>query len=168
MNWIDVAVVVVWCLTAVWGLSAGLVRTAISFVVIAAGLALSSRIADDIGSIFARFPDDEGARAVAAFIVIFLALIIAGALLSLWIGAMLRTLPVLGAANRLGGLALGLAIGFVLLSGTLTGVQKFTDAVDEDIHESVLGSYLADNFDVVIRGARLIPGDWDDELMKLQ
>ncbi len=168
MNWIDVAVVVVWCLTAVWGLSAGLVRTAISFVVIAAGLALSSRIADDIGSVFARFTDDEGARAVAAFIVIFLALIIAGALLSLWIGAMLRTLPVLGAANRLGGLALGLAIGFVLLSGTLTGVQKFTDAVDEDIHESVLGSYLADNFDVVIRGARLIPGDWDDELMKLQ
>ena len=105
---------------------------------------------------------------MAAFIVIFLALIIAGALLSLWIGAMLRTLPVLGAANRLGGLALGLAIGFVLLSGTLTGVQKFTDAVDEDIHESALGSYLADNFDVVIRGARLIPGDWDDELMKLQ
>ena len=50
----------------------------------------------------------------------------------------------------------------------MTGVQKFTDAVDEDIHESVLGSYLADNFDVVIRGARLIPGDWDDELMKLQ
>ena len=48
---------------------------------------------------------------MAAFIVIFLALIVIGAILSLWIGAMLRFLPVLGAANRLGGLALGLAIG---------------------------------------------------------
>ncbi len=168
MNWIDVAVVVVWCLTAVWGLSAGLVRTAISLLVVLAGLALSSRIADDVGSLFATFTDDEGARAVAAFIVIFLALIVLGAVLSIWIGAMLRALPVLGAANRLGGLALGIAIGFVLLSGTLTGVQKFTDAVDEDIHESVLGAFLADNFDVVIRGARLIPGDWDDELSRLQ
>ena len=168
MNWIDVAVVVVWCLTAVWGLSAGLVRMSISLLVVLAGLALSSRIADDVGSIFARFTDDEGARAVGAFIVIFLALIVIGAILSFWIGAMLRFLPVLGAANRLGGLALGLAIGFVLLSGTLTGVQKFTDAVDEDIHESVLGAFLADNFDVVIRGARLIPGDWDDELQRLQ
>ncbi len=168
MNWIDVAVVVVWCLTAAWGLSAGLVRTAISFVVIVAGLALSSRIADDVGSLFARFTDDEGARTVAAFIVIFVALIVVGAILSFWLGAMLRALPVLGAANRLGGLALGLAIGFVLLSGTLTGAQKFTDAIDEDIHESVLGSFLADNFDVVIRGARLVPGDWDDELQRLR
>ena len=168
MNWIDVAVVIVWCLTAVWGLSTGLVRTSISLLVVLAGLALSSRIADDVGSIFARFTDDEGARAVGAFIVIFLALIVIGAIASFWIGAMLRFLPVLGAANRLGGLALGLAIGFVLLSGTLTGVQKFTDAVDEDIHESVLGAFLADNFDMVIRGARLIPGDWDDELQRLQ
>ena len=168
MNWIDVAVVIVWCLTAVWGLSAGLVRTSISLIVVVAGLALSSRIADDVGPIFARFTDDEGARAVGAFIVIFLALTVIGAIASFWIGAMLRFLPVLGAANRLGGLALGLTIGFVLLSGTLTGAQKFTDAIDEDIHESVLGAFLADNFDVVIRGARLIPGDWDDELEKLQ
>ena len=55
-------------------------------------------------------------------------------------------------------------IGFLLLSGVLTGVQKFTDRVDDDIDESALGSFLADNFDEVTRGTKLIPGDWDDEL----
>ena len=35
------------------------------------------------------------------------------------------------------------------------------------IDESPLGSFLADHFDVVIRGVGLIPGDWDNELDKL-
>ena len=40
--------------------------------------------------------------------------------------------------------------------------------MDDDIDESALGAFMADNFDVVIRGVRLIPGDWDNELEKLQ
>ena len=32
---------------------------------------------------------------------------------------------------------------------------------------SALGTFLADNFDVVIRGVGLVPGDWDDELERL-
>jgi hypothetical protein len=59
-------------------------------------------------------------------------------------------------------------IGFVLLSGVLTNVQRFpVRDYDQTIDESALGSFLADNFDVVIRGVKLIPGDWDDELDKL-
>jgi hypothetical protein len=39
--------------------------------------------------------------------------------------------------------------------------------LDVTIDESTLGTFMADQFDVVIRGIKLIPGDWDDELDKL-
>jgi len=52
-----------------------------------------------------------------------------------------------------------------LLSGVLTALQRFPVAgIEDDIEESTLGPFLADNFDVVIRSFKLIPGDWDDRI----
>ena len=168
MNWIDAVVLVVWGVTALWGFSSGLIRLSISLLVVIVGLALSSRIAGDVGNMFSGLTDSEGAQTVGGFILIFLGIFIIGAIASFWIGALLRFLPIFGLANRFGGLAVGVIIGFLLVSGILTGVQRFTDRVDDDIDESALGAFMADNFDVVIRGVRLIPGDWDNELEKLQ
>ena len=168
MNWIDAVVLVVWGVTALWGFSTGLIRISISLLVVIVGLALSSRIAEDVGNIFSGLTDSEGAQTVGGFILIFLGLFIIGAVASFWIGTLLRFLPIFGLANRLGGVAVGVIIGFLLLSGVMTGAQKFTNTVDDDIDESALGAFLADNFDVVIRGVKLVPGDWDQELEKLQ
>ena len=145
-----------------------MIRVSISFLVVIVGLALSSRIAEDVGNIFSGLTDSEGAQTVGGFILIFLGLFVIGAIASFWIGAFLRFLPLFGLANRMAGLVVGVIIGFLLLSGILTGAQKFTDSVDDDIDESALGAFLADNFDVVIRGVKLVPGDWDNELDKLQ
>ncbi len=168
MNWIDAVVLVVWGITALWGFSAGLVRLAISLLLVIVGLALSSRIAGDVGGMFSGLTDNEGAQTVGGFILIFLGVSIIGAVASFWIGTILRFLPIFGLANRLGGLAVGVIIGFLLLSGILTGAQRFTDRTDDDIDESALGTFMADHFDVVIRGVKLIPGDWNNELKKLQ
>ena len=77
-------------------------------------------------------------------------------------------IPFFGSFNKLGGLIVGVVVGFVLLSGILTGIQKFPigDA-QQTIYDSKLGAFLADNFDVITRGVGLIPGDWDDELNKI-
>lgn len=168
MNWIDAAVLVVWGITALWGFSTGIIRISISLIVVIVGLALSSRIAGDVGDIFSGLTDNEGAQAVGGFVLIFFGLMIIGVVASFWISAIVRFLPIFGLANRFGGLAVGVVIGFLVLSGILTGVQKFTTAVDDDIDEAVLGAFLADNFDVVTRGVKLIPGDWDNELRKLK
>ena len=62
----------------------------------------------------------------------------------------------------------GISIGFLLLSGLFTNIQRFPIRdYDTTIDESKLGTFLADNFDVVIRGLKLIPGDWDNEIDKL-
>ena len=168
MNWIDIAILIVWGITTLWGYSAGLLMIIVPFISLVVGLALSSRIGDSVGGMFSGVTDNENAQTVAGFVLVFGVLFIAGAILSLMTRKVLGIIPLFGFANSLAGMAVGLLIGFVLLSGVLTNIQRFpVRDYDETIDESALGSFLADNFDVVIRGVKLIPGDWDDELDKL-
>ena len=167
MNWLDLAVLIVWGGTALWGFSAGLVQIVIPLLVVIVGLAISSRIAEDVGNVFSVVTDNEGAQAIGGFILVFLGLFIIGAIAGFWVKMVLRFIPLFGMANRMAGMAVAVIIGFLLVSGVLTGAQKFTDDIDDDIDQSALASFMADNFDVVIQGVRLIPGDWDDKLNKI-
>ena len=168
MNWIDIAILIVWGITTLWGYSAGLLKILVPFISLVIGLALSSRIGDSVGAIFSGVTDNENAQTIAGFVLVFGVLFIAGGILSFMARKVLGVIPLFGFANSLAGMAVGLLIGFVLLSGVLTNIQRFpVRDYDETIDESALGSFLADNFDVVIRGVKLIPGDWDDELDKL-
>ena len=168
MNWVDIAILVVWAGTASWGASMGLLQMGVHLVVVAVGLAISSRIAPTVGDLFSVVTDNENAQSAAGFIAVFLILFIAGGVASFWLRMVLGIIPFFGSFNKLGGLIVGILVGFLLLSGILTGIQKFPikDA-QQTIDDSKLGSFLADNFDVVIRGIGLIPGEWDDELDKL-
>jgi len=164
MNWVTVLVLVVWGLTALWGFKVGLIRMVVPLVVVGVGLALSSRIAEPVGNLFSFLSENENIQTVAAFVAILLVLL----LIAAWLSSLLRTLigviPLAGLANHLTGMAVGILVGFVLLSGLLTGLQKFpVGGVRDDIDESPLGTFLADHFDVAIRTIRLIPGDWDQK-----
>ena len=168
MNWVDIAILVVWAGTASWGASMGLLQMGVHLVVVAVGLAISSRIAPTVGDLFSVVTDNENAQSAAGFIAVFLILFIAGGVVSFWLRMVLGIIPFFGSFNKLGGLIVGILVGFLLLSGILTGIQKFPikDA-QQTIDDSKLWAFLADNFDVVIRGIGLIPGECDDELDKL-
>ncbi len=146
----------------------GLLQMGVHLAVVAVGLAIASRIAPTVGDLFSVVTDNENAQSAAGFIAVFLILFIAGGVVSFWLRTVLGIIPFFGSFNKLGGLIVGILVGFLLLSGILTGIQKFPirDA-QQTIDDSRLGSFLADNFDVVIRGIGLIPGEWDDELDKL-
>jgi uncharacterized membrane protein required for colicin V production len=168
MNWVDIAILAVWAGTASWGASMGLLQMGVHLLVVAVGLAISSRIAPTVGDLFSVVTDNENAQSAAGFIAVFLILFIAGGVASFWLRMVLGIIPFFGSFNKLGGLIVGILVGFLLLSGILTGIQKFPikDA-QQTIDDSKLGSFLADNFDVITRGIGLIPGNWDDELDKL-
>ena len=168
MNWVDIAILVVWAGTASWGASMGFLQMGVHLVVVAVGLAIASRIAPTVGDLFSVVTDNENAQSAAGFIAVFLILFIAGGVASFWLRMVLGIIPLFGSFNKLGGLIVGILVGFLLLSGILTGIQKFPikDA-QQTIDDSKLGSFLADNFDVITRGIGLIPGNWDDELDKL-
>ena len=164
MNWIDLLVLAVWGLTAFWGFRTGVIRMVVPLVVVLVGLALSSRIAEPVGNLFSFVSENENIQTVASFIAIFLALFVLGGVLSNLIKTVIKIIPLAGLANNLAGAFIGILIGFVLLSGVLTGLQKFpVGDIRQNIDDSPLGTFLADNFDVVTRGVRLIPGDWDQK-----
>ena len=168
MNWVDIVIIVVWGVTALWGYSKGLLGVLVPLISLVVGLALASRIGDSVGQMFSSVTDNENAQTVAGFILIIVVILIAGGIISFAISRVLGVIPLFGLANSLSGMAAGILIGFLLLSGVLTNIQRFpVRDYDESINESKLGVFLADNFDVVIRGLKLIPGDWDDEIDKL-
>ena len=51
MNWVDILVLVVWGLMALWGFKSGFIGMIVPLVVIILGLALSSRIAEPVGNL---------------------------------------------------------------------------------------------------------------------
>lgn len=162
MNWIDIGVLVVWALTALWGFRAGLLQMLVLLVMVGVGLALSSRFAEPLANLLLPFTPNEGLRTIAAFIVIFVVLLVVAAAVSHVLGRMTRPLTFLAPLNRLGGTAMGLLVGFVVLSGVLTAAQRFPlGDMTESIDSSVLGTFLVDHFDVVIRAAKLVPTDWE-------
>jgi membrane protein required for colicin V production len=169
MNWVDIVILVVWGIAALWGLWAGLLRMLLPLLVIALGIFLASHLAEPIGNIFSPFTDKENIQTITAFVVIFIALLLVAGLVGFMLRAVMRFLVIFGLVDRLAGMLVGILAGFVLLSGALTAVQKYPVAgVEGDIHSSTLGEFLADNFDVVIRGIKLIPGDWDDKVRELK
>ncbi|MBT98633.1 MAG: hypothetical protein CL902_08395 [Dehalococcoidia bacterium] len=168
MNWVDIAILVVWGITILWGYSTGLMGVLVPLISLVVGLALSSRIGESVGEMFSSVTDNENAQAVAGFVLVFGILFVAGGILNFMARRILGIIPLFGFVNSLAGMAVGLLIGFILLSGVLTAVQKYpVKDLEKDIDDSKLGTILADNFDVVIRGLGFIPGDWDQELEKL-
>ena len=168
MNWIDIAILIVWGVTALWGYSKGLMGVLVPLVSLVIGLALSSRIGDSVGGMFSVVTDNENAQTVAGFVLIFGVLFIIGGILNFMARSVLGIIPLFGLVNSMAGMAVGVLIGFLLLSGVLTAVQKYpVKDLEVDIDESKLGTFLADQFDVVIRGVGILPGDWDDELENL-
>lgn len=168
MNWVDIAILVVWGITILWGYSTGLMGVIVPLISLVVGLALSSRIGDSVGEMFSGVTDNENAQAVAGFILVFGILFVVGGILNFMARKILGVIPLFGLVNSMAGMAVGLLIGFLLLSGVMTAIQKYpVKDLEVDIDESKLGSFLADNFDVVIRGIGVLPGDWDQELEKL-
>ena len=168
MNWIDIVILVVWGVTALWGFSSGLMKILVPFFSLVIGLALSSRIGDSVGELFSGLTDNENAQTIAGFLLILVVLFVAGGIISFMASKVLGIIPLFGLVNSLSGMAVGLLVGFLLISGVLTAIQKFPIRdLDQTIDESKLGTFMADQFDVVVRGVKLIPGDWDDELDKI-
>ena len=169
MNWVDILILVVWGLTALWGFKSGLVGMLVPLVVIIAGLALSSRLAEPIGNLFSFLSDNENVQLVVAFIVIFLGVLFISAWLSTVLRSVVKFIPLAGMADRVAGLGVGLLIGFILLTGILTGLRSFpVGEVKEDINDSKLGTMMTDKFAVAVRAVGLVPGDWNEQAQGLK
>ena len=157
MNWLDVVLIVAIALSAIVGYRMGLVQSAAGLVGILVGITIASRLDDKAASIFSSATDNENAQTVAGFLLVFVLVIAAAMVLSTIVNKMLRVI-MLGWVNQLGGLALGAVVAMAIASAALANVQEFPVLdLEETTDESAIGTFLADNFDVVLRGIRIMP-----------
>src|ERR671915_1018856 len=137
MNWVDILVLVVWGLAALCGFKVGFIRMVVPPAVVIVGLVLSSRIAEPVGDFFSFLSENENVQTIAAFIAILIVLLMIGALLSSLLRTAIGIIPLAGLVNNLAGAGVGILIGFIILSGVLTGLQKFpVSGIKENIAES--------------------------------
>ena len=166
MNWLDIAILLGWALMAAWGGSVGLMTIIFHLITLAVSLAVASRIGPLLGNLFAPLSEREEVQTVAGFVVVFAVLFIASGVISFMMRRVLGFVPFFGTANRLGGMARRCAGGVRRDFRAVGGSPKLqAEDVDETIGNSAFGSFLVDHFDVVIRGIKLIPGDWENDIL---
>ena len=167
MNWLDIAILVIWGGTAVWGASIGLLTIAFHVVALAVAFVLSSRMAPAVGNVVAPLSDNESVQTVAGFLVMTVILLVGTVIASFWVRKILGVIPLFSMANRLGGLLVGALVGGLLVGGLLFGLQKTGfDFMEDTVEESSFSGAFLGGFDILARGLKLFPSDWREKIVE--
>ena len=160
MNWLDIVILVAVGVVALVGWRMGGIQVSITGAGILAGIALSSRFHSEAEPLFSRFIDNENGVEFAGFIAIFILVLVASLTVGFLAHSILRSLK-LGLMDNVSGLGLGVVIILAIGSAALSAIQSYPiHGLENTITESTLGSFLANNVDVVLRGLKFIPGDF--------
>ncbi len=116
MNWLDIILIVIMVLTAIVGIFKGLVKQFIGLVAVIAGLVLASLYYEGAAGIFETFVKNQLLSNFLGFLLIFVAVLIAGGILGHLITKAMK--GPLAIVNRLFGGVFG-AIKGVLICGIL-------------------------------------------------
>lgn len=113
MNAYDVIVLVILILLAVRGLRRGLIAMLIGLIAFAAAVVLAFRFDAVLGSWLRRpLHSLTAAEArIVAFLVILVVVVVAARLAGGLLSGLIKRIPLVGTANRLGGLLVGLLVG---------------------------------------------------------
>ncbi len=167
MNWMDILILAFAGVAAIGGWGTGLVRMGVSLVGIVVAIVLARNYFADVAPVFDSFTDSPNAENVLGFLLVFLAVLAGTALLGTLLNKVMGVL-MLGWANRLGGLVLGAFLAFSVASAVLSVVDSFPILdLEQTISDSALGTFLVEDFDVVLRAPNLLPDDLTAELSDL-
>ena len=159
MNWLDIVVLVALGLLAVTGWRSGGVQIGVTAAGILAGIALASRQHGTLEPLFSKFIHSDNGAEIGAFVAIFILVLIASLVVTSVVRSVLGKLK-LGVADKLVGLALGVVVTFAIGSAVLSTIQSYPVlGLEDTIAGSALGTFLADNVDVVLRGMKFLPSD---------
>ena len=159
MNWLDVAILATAGLIALAGWRMGSLHIGVTGAGILAGIALASHLHNEVEPFFSHFIDSSNGAEIAAFIAIFILVLLASILVGFMVRAITHRL-MLGWIDKLVGLGLGVVITFAIGSAVLSTVQSYpVFSMEDTIEDSAMGTFLADNFDTVLRSLKFVPGD---------
>ncbi len=156
MNWVDVAAVISLLAGIAIGLRTGVVAIVASLIGTAVATTLASRFDNDLANVFSFMPGANGDR-IAAFIAIFLAVLIAFQIIGMMVKTLFHLLFV-GWIDQAGGAVLGLVVAAVLFGAIASLLGNFSEGkFRQDIQDSKVAQFLADKT-IIVEG--LLPSDY--------
>lgn len=158
MNWLDILIIVVVGLLAFMGWRRGVLQVVIALGGVIVGIAVAGRIYKPLGSAFSGVIDSEGMAQIAAFAVIFLAIMAAAMFLGRLVRQTLRFL-LLAWVDNLAGMALGALVGAAISSALIIAMGVLPVAsLKNAVEDSALATGLVDNMRVLLA---LLPKEFD-------
>lgn len=138
MNWADYAILGVLILSALLGMSRGLVREALALGVWIAALLVASIFSPTLAEQITDVISTPSLRQLAAFAILFVLSMIVGTLIQRLLGELVRAAG-LGGIDRVLGMAFGLARGVIIMLLVLVFLPSVLDVTgDPWWHQSLL------------------------------
>jgi membrane protein required for colicin V production len=158
MNWLDgvILVVLIWFIFAAF--NAGFIREVITIASAILGVVLAGlfyeRLADDVGT----FIDSERAARTVAFLVIFVAVALAGQVAAMLLKETAGLL-MLGTFDHLAGAVFGLAKGIVIIQVLLILFATYPSlSLDDAISDSALSPMFTEKAPILLQ---VLPAEFD-------
>jgi membrane protein required for colicin V production len=157
VHWLDISILGLAVVAAVAGWRTGLVATVTSTIGLAGAILLASHFYGDVAPYVEKVLGRENDANLLAFLLVIVVVLMVTAIASYMLRKQLSNLA-LGWVDKVGGLILGTLISLALLSAVLSMVDAFPVAgLDETVAESRIGSFLVEDFDLVLKATRLLP-----------
>ena len=128
MNWLDIVLIVIIVLATIMGVRTGLLGAAFSVVAFLVGWVLASQFSDDLGGFFEASISNDTIVTVISYILIIVLTLAASRIV--WGIARptlsIATLGLSSLVDRLGGVLLGLLVGFALTGALIVVLARVT------------------------------------------
>jgi len=142
MNALDIALVVVFVVGAGIGLARGFVRILIGILSLVVAFFLASRYQDAIAGVFTSRHVSETPARIGAYVLVFVATMIAGSVVA-WIVGKILKLAMLSWADRLAGGALGLVGALLAASFLVHPLVASTRGGSHQLETSKIAPYIS-------------------------
>jgi uncharacterized membrane protein required for colicin V production len=151
MSWLDIVIIITLVFGVIGGLISGLIRSLLSFAGLVLGIFLAGRGYPTVAG-WLTFIHSQSAANIVAFILIFLAVVLAFGILGLIMRQIISAIS-LGWLDKLLGGVLGFLIGFVVWGALLSiWIHYFPSNI---VKESALAQYIVAGFPLILA---LLPG----------
>ena len=142
MNFLDIVLIVILIGATIQGLKIGLIGAAVNAAALIIGWMLAGQFSDDVGGIFSGSIASDTIVTVISYVVIMGFSLFAGRMAWKMIKPIvgLATLGMVSTVDRIGGVALGLVTGFVVIGAIIVVMARFTynfDLPDEGVAGAV-------------------------------
>lgn len=130
MTWADWAIIAVLGISALISVVRGFVKEAVSLLIWLAAAIVASIFHDQLAAVMADLIDTPSLRMLAAWVILFVAVLIVGSILNYLLGKLVQATGLSG-TDRLLGLLFGTVRGLIIVMVILTIVPKMLPVMED-------------------------------------